>query len=86
MATTSNEKSREKYLFALFASQIQKAQSGSIVTKCFQVLCGVNKSTSLVGVVPGLLLTGQLPPGGQNGGQNGGCNHATYRCSIKIFL
>ena len=45
-----------EYLFALIASQIQKFQSGSIVTKCFQVLCGVNKSTSLVGVVPGLLL------------------------------
>ena len=56
VATTSNDKSREKYLFALIASQIQKAQSGSIVTKCFQVLCRVNKSTSLVGVVPGLLL------------------------------
>ena len=35
---------------------LHKVQSGSVVTKCFEVLCRLNKSTSLVGIVPGLLL------------------------------
>ena len=54
VAISSCDKSREKYLYALIASYIQKLSAGSNVAKCFQVLCGLRPSASILGVVPGL--------------------------------
>ena len=48
----SYDKEREKKLFSLITSHIQKATCGEQVALCFEVLCGSKPASSLLGNIP----------------------------------
>ena len=48
----SSDKEREKKLFSIIASHVQKAPCGEQVALCFEVLCGSKPASTLVGKIP----------------------------------
>ena len=48
----SSNKEREKKLFSLIASHVQKTPCGQQVALCFEVLCGSKQASTLLGNIP----------------------------------